>query len=223
MPGNADGSLLIQAISYDPELEMDMPPTERLPESTVALFKQWIDAGAHDPRSGNSVAKIKSESKYMSVEEGRKFWAYKTPVPPRLPQVRDTQWAEGAIDRFVLHGLERKGLRSGGDADRYTLLRRVTYDLTGLPPTIAEIEDFVGDSAPTPKALAKVVDRLLESDAFGERWAGIGWTLRDMRRAMEVREITFITMLGATAITSSIPSTATSLTMNSCGNRSPET
>lgn len=171
VPGNSAESILIQAISYDPGLGMEMPPKERLSEATVALFRKWIDAGAHDPRKAKSLSETKSHSTYMSLEEGRKFWAYKTPVPPRRAQVRNTSWAEGPIDLFVLRTLEQKKLRPVGEADRYILLRRITFDLTGLPPTIPEIEDFVRDPAPTPKALEKVVDRLLDSDAFGERWA----------------------------------------------------
>ena len=103
------------------------------------------------------------------LERAREFWAFKPPQKPTAPEVRDTAWPRSDIDLFILAKLERNGISPVEDASRFTLLRRATLDLVGLPPTTQEIDAFLADSS--PNAFATVVDRLLQSPEFGERWA----------------------------------------------------
>lgn len=162
VPGNVEQSLLIKALRYD---EIQMPPKGRLAEAVVKDFETWVAMGAPDPRA----AEKPGVSRTIDLEEGRKHWAFQPVTDPSLPTVQDAAWPSDPLDRFVLARLEQAGLRPVVDADRYTWLRRVSLDLTGLPPTPAQIEAFIGDTS--PQACEIVVDRLLESRAYGERWA----------------------------------------------------
>jgi len=163
VPGQPEKSLLIKALRYtDPEIRM--PKKYKLSAEVVADFEKWIKMGAPDPRTG----KVVVAKKYTSIEEGRKFWAFQPVKMPNVPMVKDVAWPRGDIDRFVLAKLEDKGLKPSRDADRATLLRRLYFGLIGLPPTPAEIDAFVNDK--TPNAIVNVVDRLLASPHFGERW-----------------------------------------------------
>jgi hypothetical protein len=117
----------------------------------------------HPDRNG----KVKPVEKF-DFAEARKFWSFRPLVDHAPPAVKDTSWAQTPLDQFILKALEDKGLRPAKPADKLTLLRRATFDLTGLPPTPAEIEAFLKDESPT--AFAAVVDRLLESPHYGERW-----------------------------------------------------
>jgi hypothetical protein len=141
-----------------------MPPESKLPEAVIADFARWITLGAPDPRDGQA-APVRAG---IDLEAGRKFWSYQPPRRHAAPAVADAAWPRTDIDRFVLAGLEARGLHPTGDADRATLARRVSYDLTGLPPTPAEIDAFVADRG--PDAYERLVDRLLASPRFGERW-----------------------------------------------------
>ena len=161
VPGKPLSSLLLKAVRHD---GLAMPPTDRLSAAIVADLEKWVRMGAPDPRDGKAIA----TGATIDVEKGRRFWAFQPPRPSVPPIVRDTAWSHGPIDRFLLARLEAKGLRPAPDADRATLLRRVSLDLTGLPPTLAESEAFLEDRA--PDALPSVVDRLLASPGFGERW-----------------------------------------------------
>src|SRR5438132_6892715 len=164
VPGKPNQSPLITAVRYtDPEFKM--PPKGKLPAEVIADLEKWVAMGAPDPRTGNVIAMA---PKWGSVEEGRKFWAYQPPRQHPLPQVKAADWPRGSIDRFILAKLESQGLRPSADADRVTLIRRATFALTGLPPTPAEIDAFLADRS--PEAFARVVDRLLASPHFGERW-----------------------------------------------------
>ncbi len=167
VPGDPAKSLLIKAIRYDDE-DLEMPPKEsdRLTLEQVKDFETWVRMGAPDPRSADAVKP--AEKPKIDFEEGRKFWSYRPLSDPPVPPVRDRSWPAGAVDSFVLAKLEEKGLRPVGEADKRTLLRRATYDLTGLPPAPEEIDAFLADSS--PQAFAKVVDRLLDSPHYGERW-----------------------------------------------------
>ena len=165
VPGNLDESLLIQAIRYKDE-DFQMPPKEALPQPVIADLERWVAMGAPDPRVGNGTAAV--ASKGVDVEKGRQFWAFQPPRKAAPPRVRDAAWARSDIDRFLLARLEAEGLKPVDDADRHTLLRRLSFDLTGLPPTPEEIATFVDDRSPA--AVATVVDRLLASPLFGERW-----------------------------------------------------
>ena len=164
VPGDPENSLLIKAISYrDPDLKM--PPNGNLADYEVADFTEWVKMGAPDPRP-DSTAAVK---KGIDFAEARKFWAFQPvkDLPP--PAVKQESWPVSAIDRFILARLEAKQLAPAPPADKRTLIRRVTFDLIGLPPTPGEVEDFLADRS--PEAYAKVVDRLLASPHYGERWA----------------------------------------------------
>jgi hypothetical protein len=166
VPGKPDDSLLIQAIRYTDE-DLKMPPEEhggRLGEQQIADLTEWVRRGAPDPRLPAMGASGKA---YGGV--GRAHWAFQPVKPPAVPVVKDATWGRSAVDNFVLARLESVGLHPNPLADKRTLIRRVTFDLTGLPPSESEMQRFLADES--PEAYAKVVDRLLASPAYGERWA----------------------------------------------------
>jgi hypothetical protein len=166
VPGNPDASPLIEAVRYTNE-DLQMPPEKhggKLTDAAIADLVAWVQRGAPDPRA-NAVAGSSSKT-YGGV--GKDHWAFQPVKKPAVPPVRDAAWARTPVDRFILAKLEAVNLTPNPDADKRTLLRRVTFDLTGLPPTPAEIDAFVADTA--PDALAKVVDRLLASPQYGEHW-----------------------------------------------------
>lgn len=165
VPGNVEESALYEAISWKNE-DMQMPPKEKLPDHIIADFKKWIEMGAPDPREGTSQGGGKRE---IDIAAGRKHWAFVKPVKPAAPATTNTTWARSEIDHLVLAGLEANGLEPVADADRQTLIRRIAYDLTGLPPTPDEVRAFVQDTS--PDAVERVVDMFLDSERFGERWA----------------------------------------------------
>jgi hypothetical protein len=162
VPGNVADSLLIQAIRHD---ELKMPPKSKLSDAVVADFVQWVTMGAPDPRGSGAA----SASKRMTPEEARDFWSFRPLRKAEPPAVKHASWPRGDIDRFVLAKLEENGLRPVADADRRALIRRVYFDLIGLPPAPEEVEAFVNDRSPT--AFETIVDRLLDSPHFGERWS----------------------------------------------------
>jgi hypothetical protein len=144
-----------------------MPPKNKMPESVIADFKAWIAMGAPDPMIQQSAA-VKSG---IDLEAGRSFWAFQPPQRAVVPQPKQADWALGEIDRFVLTGLESKGLRPAGDTAPESLVRRLHFDLTGLPPSPEEVEAFVRAWKVDPdRALATKADALLASPHFGERW-----------------------------------------------------
>ena len=162
-PHKPGDSLLVKTLRYDGDVRM--PPKGKLPAAVIADFEKWISLGAPDPRTASVLA---ARQVGLSIEEGRKFWAYVTPREQAVPAVKAADWPTGDIDRFVLANLEAKGRRPAPDADRATLARRLYFDLTGLPPSPEEIDAFAGDAR--PRAYESLVDRLLASPAFGERW-----------------------------------------------------
>lgn len=162
IPGDVEGSLLLGALSHEGKLKM--PPMGKLPDAVIDDFTSWIEMGAPDPRE----MKITVTQSTIDVAKGREYWAFQTPKKPQPPAVKDFAWPHGAIDQFVLAKIEEKGLSPVDDASKEALIRRVTYDLTGLPPTPAEIAAFAADDS--EHAFGKVVDRLLASQYFGERW-----------------------------------------------------
>jgi cytochrome c553 len=164
-PGNPDGSLLVDALKYN---GLQMPPKERLSDEVIAHFEEWIRLGAVDPREGDPASKEILGKRQFDFAKEREHWAY---VPPTLPVVNvepTDHWSVSEIDRLVLEQLTAAGQSPAADVDRATWLRRVTLDLTGLPPTPGELLDFELDNSAT--AREKVVDRLLSSERFGERW-----------------------------------------------------
>jgi hypothetical protein len=166
-------SRLLKVIGYDGE--MKMPPSGKLKDHEIAALTEWVKMGAPWPGGAPTVASEsspKSPNARSFTEEEKGFWAYqpmKEIAPPgAAPQAADETWAQSPIDRFILRKLEEKNLKPAPAADKLTLLRRATLDLTGLPPTENEMRDFLADRS--PEAFKKVVERLLASPRYGERW-----------------------------------------------------
>jgi Protein of unknown function (DUF1553)/Protein of unknown function (DUF1549)/Planctomycete cytochrome C len=153
VPGKPEDSLLIKAVRHDGELQM--PPKSKLPAAVIADLEKWISLGAPAPAGAEAAG-------------GPNCWAYQPPRRQPVPAVKDGNWPCNDIDRFLLVQQEAKGLRPVPDADRVTLLRRAYFDLIGLPPAPEEVDAFVND--PAVDAWEKVIDRLLASPHFGERW-----------------------------------------------------
>jgi Protein of unknown function (DUF1549)/Protein of unknown function (DUF1553)/Planctomycete cytochrome C len=168
-------SRLIRAISYQSELKM--PPTGKLKDDEIAALTEWVRMGAPWPGakgetgdaavSANVAKRGNSPIREFSEEE-KKFWAYQPVSRPVAPRVRNASWVKSPIDAFILQGLEEKDLNPASPADKLTLLRRATYDLTGLPPTEKEIRDFLSDGS--ADSFSRVIDRLLASPRYGEKW-----------------------------------------------------
>ncbi|MHC4994260.1 MAG: PSD1 and planctomycete cytochrome C domain-containing protein [Planctomycetota bacterium] len=163
IPGKPGESRLLEAISYA-NSDLEMPPKYQLEQRDVDLLTRWIQMGAPDPREGDDVEAIKRD---IDMEAGKRFWAFVKPERPEVPQTGDA-WAKTDIDRFIIADLKEAGLRPVEDADRATLIRRLTYDLTGLPPTPQEVAAFEQDKS--RRAYEKLVDRLLASKEFGVKW-----------------------------------------------------
>ena len=166
VPGHLSESLLLKAIRYTDD-DLKMPPAKnggKLPDSVIADFEKWIQMGAPDPREG--AAKV--VRKEMDFNKAREFWSFQPPQAAPAPKVADVAWPRTDIDRFILAAAEAKGVQPVADAERRTLIRRVSFDLVGLPPAPGEVEVFVNDRS--PQAFELVVDRLLASPQFGERW-----------------------------------------------------
>ena len=164
-PGHPDESLFIRAVRYDAD-GPQMPPKDKggkLPDGEVALLTEWVRRGAFDPR----VAATRVGG--MTADEVRTWWAFQPLQRPIPPAIDHSTWPKSDIDRFILAKLQKHALSPAATADRRTLLRRATFDLTGLPPTVTEMNAFLDDPAET--AFDRVVDRLLNSKAYGERWA----------------------------------------------------
>jgi len=166
VPGKPDDSLLIQAVRYsDPDLQM--PPPDHggmLSAAQIADLTEWVRRGAPDPRVPAMTASGKT---YGGA--GKSHWAFQTVTKPAVPAVADNSWCRSPVDHFILAQLESAGLHPNPAADKRTLIRRVTFDLIGLPPTEPEIQAFIADNS--PDAYPRVVDRLLASPHYGERWA----------------------------------------------------
>jgi hypothetical protein len=165
VPGNPSKSLLIKAIKGD-DKDLQMPPKKKLAPEVVADFEKWITMGAPDPRSGKSVAS--AAKKKWDTEQAKHWWSFQLPKKSALPPVSDAKWPRTDIDNFVLAKLEENHLTPAPDADKRTLIRRVYYDLTGLPPSAEEVQAFVNDGS--TGAFEALVDRLLASPQFGEKW-----------------------------------------------------
>ena len=163
VPGDPEKSLLIKAVRYTDE-DLQMPPKgQKLSDAQVADLESWVKMGAPDPRFGGTTAGSKDANK-----SPRDHWAFQPIKNPPVPAVQDTNWIKTPIDAFILSKLQENGMKPNATADKRTLIRRATFDLIGLPPTQQEIKDFLDDGS--SEAFAKVVDRLLESPHYGERW-----------------------------------------------------
>jgi hypothetical protein len=164
VPHHADDSLLIQAVEQT-HSRLKMPPQAKLNAEELADLRKWVDDGARWPARSAP----KPASKRSITAEQRAFWSFQPVRRPAVPQTKDGKWAKTEIDRFLLERLEAKGLTPAKPAGKRTLIRRVTFDLTGLPPTPEEVNAFIEDRS--ANAFEKVVDRLLASPRYGERWA----------------------------------------------------
>ncbi len=166
--GDPEKSLLIKAVRYTDD-DLQMPPRKsggRLSDEQIGDLEAWVKLGAPDQRTG--VAAAPQGPPLSDPIKVRNHWAFKPIRHPAPPAVKNRRWVKNPIDAFVEAKLEAKGMIPSRPADKRTLIRRATYDLTGLPPTPQEVEDFLADT--TPEAFAKVVDRLLGSPRYGERW-----------------------------------------------------
>jgi hypothetical protein len=154
VPGKAADSLLIKAVERQTELKMP-PGKTPIPAEEVAILRKWIDAGAKWETNGKSPEQLA-------------WWSFKKPVRPSIPSVKNADWIRSPIDAFILARLEKEGLKPAPAADRQTLVRRAYFDLHGLPPTPKEVDEFVNDKS--DDAYEKLIDRLLASPRYGERW-----------------------------------------------------
>jgi len=168
IPGQLDKSLMILAVNH--AIQMDMPPKFKLPQGEIDDLAEWVKIGLPWPDSVDTSKppEAASDAEFTITDEDRGFWSF-TPVRrPKLPAVANTNWIRSPIDHFILARLDTARLAPAAPASRSTLIRRVTFDLTGLPPTVEEIASFVSDNS--PDAYPQLVDRLLASPAYGERW-----------------------------------------------------
>ena len=156
-------SLLISAVRYDDD-DLQMPPSGKLPDREIALLVRWVELGAPMPDS----PPIENAKPEIDFDKARKFWSFQPPRRHPLPAVGEFGWTKRMVDAFVFARLSENDLRPSGIADRHTLVRRVTFDLIGLPPTSDEVHAFLHDDS--PDAYERLIDRLLASPRHGERW-----------------------------------------------------
>jgi len=163
VPGKLDESQLIAALKFE---SVEMPPKGKLPESVIADFETWIRDGAADPRQAGSGVRRAG----IDIEAGKKFWSYVAPREQPLPSVgAHRDWPRSAIDPWIAAGFAARQVPPAADATRETLVRRLYFDLIGLPPTVDEIDAFLADES--PDSTPRLVERLLASPRFGERWS----------------------------------------------------
>jgi hypothetical protein len=173
VPGEPEKSLLIKAVRYGDE-ELQMPPKEQLSKEQIAALETWVKMGAPDPRPDPATARNRvaeatpPAATKLSLAESKDFWSFKRPVMAAVPVVKG-DWAKSPVDAFVIDKLVASGMQPAAAADKRTLIRRATFDLTGLPPTAADVAAFEADNS--ANAFEKVLDRLLASPAYGQRWA----------------------------------------------------
>ena len=180
VPGQISESLLIDALRQE---ELEMPPKGKLSDEIVANFTRWIESGAVDPRE-QSEAELKLEK-----IDASDHWAFQSPQMPDSPAVKNEKWLQSELDRFILHQLEKRELTPVSPAKPRVLVRRIYYDLIGLPPTPGQVDDFLEAFAKAPDtAVAELADSLLESPHYGERW-GRHWL--DVARYAEDQAHTF--------------------------------
>ncbi|MGV3721165.1 MAG: DUF1549 domain-containing protein, partial [Actinomycetota bacterium] len=158
VPGDPAKSSLIQVLSHTGPVKM--PPQGKLAPEAIEALTAWVKMGAPWPGGGAEAAPTK---------DPKKHWAFQPVRKPAVPAVKNKAWVKSPVDAFILSALEKKGLKPAASADRRTLIRRAYFDLTGLPPTAADVQAFINDKSPT--AYSKVVDKLLDSPQYGERWA----------------------------------------------------
>jgi hypothetical protein len=160
------GDRILKAVGYEDSIKM--PPTGKLKPEQIEALSNWVKMGAPWPGADTTSAIVPTAPKKEFTPEQKSFWAFQSVKDPAVPKVKDTKWVKNPVDAFILSKLEEKGLKPAPPAEKTALLRRATFDLTGLPPTEQEINDFLADKS--PKAFEMVVDRLLASPRYGERW-----------------------------------------------------
>lgn len=165
VPGHPEQSLLIEAVRYE---SYEMPPKGKLPEADIETLVRWVKMGAPWPTEDEPVADA-PQQEFDLQQRKDEFWVWQPVQEVTPPAVNADSWPRHAIDHFILSKLEQAGLQPAADTDRTALLRRLYFDLIGLPPTPGEVEAFLEDES--PRAVEAVVDRLLNSKHFGERWA----------------------------------------------------
>ncbi|MCA9220909.1 MAG: DUF1549 domain-containing protein [Planctomycetales bacterium] len=180
--GEPDRSKLIHAVRYEGDLQM--PPEEKLSDKEIEALVAWVKMGLPWPKSDGAPVVLSEEEQRRQMRESH--WAFQPIVRPALPEVSNAAWPQTGIDRFVLAKLEQRGLAPSDEADRPTLIRRLSFDLLGLPPSPANVEAFVADES--PDAYEQLVDRLLASPHYGERW-GRHWL--DLARYADTRGYAF--------------------------------
>lgn len=163
VPGDAPASLLLQSLRYE---AFEMPPAGQLPDAVIADFETWIARGATDPRTDHSAPAAQKSADPLA---GRDHWAFQPLNPTATPDVQNAAWPVSWIDNYILHKLETQNLSPAQDADQATLLRRLSFDLTGLPPTPERIAEIA--AADDPRGLESAVETMLESRAYAEHWA----------------------------------------------------
>ncbi|MGB7346876.1 MAG: PSD1 and planctomycete cytochrome C domain-containing protein [Pirellulaceae bacterium] len=169
VPGRPDASLLLTAVSHT-DSDLKMPPKEaKLSPSVLADLKKWIEMGAPDPRVGEQV---EASELWNGLESAKNHWAYQPPITSRAPDVSDPAWGRDLVDVFVLAKLDEAELKPSAEAEPHVLLRRLHFDLVGLPPSPKSLDQFKLsiDRNGIDQAIEAEVDRLLESPQFGERW-----------------------------------------------------
>ncbi len=164
VPGKPAESLLLTTLRYTGD-SYDMPPKGKLPDSVIADFEKWIRMGAPDPRDGEPSKMARGG---INIEAGKQFWSLQPPKESPAPEIKNSTWPQRKIDHFIFAALDHAGLKPASAADRRTLIRRAYFDLIGLPPTHEEIESFVQDK--DPSSYQKLIERLLSSPHYGERW-----------------------------------------------------
>jgi cytochrome c553 len=167
VPGEPEKSLLITAIHYGDD-GPQMPPKGKLSEDQIATLTAWVKIGAPWPDTAATIRVPTADATFKIEPEDRAFWSFQPVIAHSPPPVKDAAWPKREVDHFILIKLETAGLAPSQPADKRTLIRRATFDLIGLPPTPEEVEAFLADQS--PGAFAKVVERLLESPHYGERW-----------------------------------------------------
>ncbi|WP_339727114.1 PSD1 and planctomycete cytochrome C domain-containing protein [uncultured Gimesia sp.] len=167
VPGKPEQSLLITAVKYQSS-DLQMPPDEKLSKQEIEDLTNWVKMGAPYPNADLSLLRPSSKKGNYDLEKERQFWSFQPVKKSALPAVKQKDWVKTPIDQFVLQKLEQAGLTPAKPADKRTLIRRTTFDLTGLPPTPEEIDEFLNDTS--PQAFENVVDRLLASPHYGEHW-----------------------------------------------------
>ena len=166
IPGKSGDSRLIRAVRYD-DPDLKMPPKGKLKDDEIAILTKWVDAGAKWPPSPVPGSKGAAKGEF-NLAERAKYWSFQPLADAKPPVVKQADWPTSDSDRFILAALEAKGIRPAPQTDKRTWLRRVSFDLIGLPPSAVEIDAFLADES--PQAYDKVVDRLLDSPHYGERW-----------------------------------------------------